>query len=152
MGGGMEIAGACDLRYASDATRFRMPAGLLGLGYSLDGIARMVDIMGASRAADIFLTARTFDGQEAARIGFVQETFAADAFESATQERIQALAGNAPLTLKAMRMALSHLLGRGAPPSRRQVLDAIRACFVSADYEEGRSAFLEKRKPNFKGK
>ena len=152
MGGGMEIAAACDLRYANDNARIRMPAAVLGLGYALDGITRMVDIMGAATTLDLFLTARHFDGREAARIGFIHEAFPEGEFELATRERVLAVASNAPLTIKAIRMSVRHVLGRGTPPSGKEVAAVVAACFQSEDYAEGRQAFAQKRKPQFKGR
>lgn len=149
MGGGMGLALACDLRYCNAAARFRMPAARLGLGYSRDGIKRMCDILGASRVADLFLTARTVDGAEAARIGMVHEVFPNVDFPELVQARIQAVAQNAPLTLRAARLAMRHVLGGAGAPDAQQVDDAVQACFRSQDYQEGQIAFREKRAPAF---
>ena len=83
MGGGMGLALACDLRYATATTRFRMPAARLGIGYRLDGIRRFVDVIGAARTADLFYTARIFDGNEAARYGMVHAAHADDELDAA---------------------------------------------------------------------
>ncbi|MBO1112922.1 enoyl-CoA hydratase [Bordetella petrii] len=152
MGGGMGLALACDLRYCNQGARFRMPAARLGLGYALGGVKRMCDVLGGARAADLFLTARTFDGREAARIGLVQEVFADADFNAAAAERVAAVAGNAPLTVRAARLALQHLQGGGQAPSAEAVHQAVRACFDSDDYQEGQAAFREKRTPVFKGR
>lgn len=152
MGGGMEIAAACDLRYANVSATFRMPAGRVGVGYSLHGMARMVDILGAATTQDVFLTGRIFDGAEAARIGFVNEVFPDNDFGSLSNARVTALAENAPLTLSAVKIAVRHLLGRVECPSAEQVDAAVAACFSSEDYREGQVAFREKRKPAFKGR
>lgn len=152
MGGGMGLALACDLRYCNESARFRMPAARLGLGYALDGVKRMCDMLGGARAADLFLTARTFGGAEAGRIGLAHEVFADADFTQAAAERVAAVAGNAPLTLRAARLALRHLLGGAHAPSADSVDQAVRTCFDSEDYQEGQAAFREKRPPVFKGR
>lgn len=151
MGGGMALALASDLRYCTLGSRFRMPAGRLGLGYSMDGLKRMRDMLGASRTADLFMTARTLDGQEAARIGLVQEAYAEADFDQAVARRIGEVAGNAPLTLRAAKMALRHLADEPEAPTQDAVDQAVRACFFSQDYQEGQLAFREKRLPVFTG-
>ncbi|OZI74607.1 enoyl-CoA hydratase [Bordetella genomosp. 12] len=150
MGGGMGLALACDLRYCNASARFRMPAARLGLGYALDGVKRMSDMLGAARTMDLFLTARSFDGNEAARIGLAHEVFADADFAVEAQSRVEAVAGNAPLTLRAARLALRHLLN--AAPAAVEVEQAVQQCFGSADYREGQAAFREKRPPVFKGR
>ena len=152
MGGGMGLALACDLRYCNQGARFRMPAARLGLGYALGGVKRMCDVLGSARAADLFLTARTFDGLEAGRIGLVQEVFADADFDAVAAERVATVAANAPLTLRAARLALRHLQGGSQAPTSDVVDQAVRACFGSEDYQEGQAAFREKRTPVFKGR
>ncbi|MGN6580884.1 MAG: enoyl-CoA hydratase [Bordetella sp.] len=149
MGGGMGLALACDLRYCNASARFRMPAARLGLGYSREGVKRMCDILGASRVADLFLTARIVDGAEAGRIGLVQEVFPDADFPALVQARVQTVAENAPLTLRAARLAMRHILGGPGAPDAQQVDDAVQACFRSQDYREGQIAFREKRAPRF---
>lgn len=151
MGGGMTLALACDLRYAAADARFRMPAGRLGVGYERGGLKRFADMLGPARTADLFLTARIFDGREAARIGFVQEVFEAADFADAVEERIAQIAANAPLTLSAVKATLRHLTGEAGAPDAAAVDAAVQACFDSADYAEGRAAFAARRPPRFSG-
>lgn len=151
MGGGMEIAAACDLRYGAGSARFRLSASYLGLGYSLQGIERMVDVMGAASTADVFITARTFDGNEAARLGFLNEVFTDQEFAVCSRNRVETIAGNAPLTIRAIKMALENVQQIPGCPTAQRVEAAVQACFASDDYKEGRQAFLEKRKPVFRG-
>lgn len=152
MGGGMEIAAACDLRYGAESARFSLPASRLGLGYSLQGIERMVNIMGAASTADIFMTARTFEGREGARLGFLNEVFIDHKFSAQSINRVEALADNAPLTIRAIKMALENVQQAPGFPTAQQVDAAVKACFASSDYKEGRRAFIEKRKPVFRGR
>jgi enoyl-CoA hydratase/carnithine racemase len=151
MGGGMEIAAVCDLRYADEKARFRMSAAAMGLGYSLKGVSNMTAIVGVSTAKDIFMTARRFDGQDALQMGFVNEVFSDDEFETLVEERVAAIKANAPLTLRAIKLASHHLHGEEPRPSQEAVARAIQACFDSNDYKEGQRAFREKRSPRFLG-
>ena len=151
MGGGIGLALACDLRYCADDARFRMPAARLGLGYDLDGTRRMADIVGAARTAEMIFTARTFDGREAERIGLVHKSYAPAALDQEVAQIVADVALNAPLTLKAAKLAIRHLLGDPAARDIAEVQRATQACFDSSDYKEGQKAFLEKRPPRFTG-
>ncbi len=151
MGGGLGLMLACDLRYCAHNTRFRMPAALLGLGYDVAGLQRMVDMIGAARATDLFFTARTFDGLEAERINLVNQSFAAEDFNWKLNEITAEIAQNAPLTLHATKLALRHILGDPNVKNVAKVNEAVQACFASLDYQEGQRAFAEKRQPRFKG-
>lgn len=151
-GGGMGLALSCDLRYASTGSRFRMPAGRLGLGYALPGVRRFVEVLGSATTADLFLTSRDFDGIEAARIGFVQQVFEGDVFEEKVVEQVNAISGFAPLTLETLKLSLRHIAGSDNAPSRDAVNDAVMRCFNSDDYREGQQAFAEKRKATFRGR
>jgi enoyl-CoA hydratase/carnithine racemase len=158
MGGGLGLALACDLRYASTTARFRMPAARLGLGYSLSGVRRMVDIVGAARAADLFMTARTFDAHEAERIGLVHSIYPAQTLDAVVAETVRNVASNAPLTLSLVKTAINLALAGNADPSHQSEQASIeierrrQMCINSGDYVEGRRAFAEKREPRFTGK
>lgn len=152
MGGGMGLSLACDLRYCTDDSRFRMPAAKLGLGYARPGVQRMREVLGSARTTELFMTARTFDGIEAARIGMVHEVFARASFDQSVAERIAAVSGNAPLTIRAAKLALRHLAGGENAPSSSEVDAATDACFLSQDYQEGQQAFRDKRPPAFNGR
>lgn len=152
MGGGMSLAQSCDLRYCADDARFRMPAGRLGIGYSPEDVSRFAGVVGAARTADLFLTARTFSGREAERIGYVQECFAAEDFAALAAARVAAVAHMAPLTLRAFKLALRAAMGGAQAPAADAVDQAFAACFASADYQEGQRAFRERREPRFEGR
>ncbi len=151
MGGGMALAIACDLRYATVDARFRMPAGRLGLGYGLEGMRRFAEVLGPSRTADLFLTARTFDGREAGRIGLVHEVIDVELFDMVVEKRVRAVTQLAPLTLRAAKLSLRHIGNLAGAPDAEAVEAAIQACYQSHDYVEGQAAFMEKRPPRFKG-
>lgn len=148
-GGGLGLALACDLRYAASNAKFRMPAGRLGLGYALEGIKRMVDVLGPARSAEFFYTARVCDATQALAMGLLNQVHD-DVFAHARQIADE-IAGNAPLTLAAGKLAFNTVLAGIDPASARAVDAAVQTCFRSSDYAEGRAAFAEKRMPRFTG-
>ena len=152
IGGGLAVALTCDLRICSEDARFAIPAARLGLGYGFDGIKTLADLVGPSFAKEIMFTARQFDAAEALRIGLVNKVTASGELEGAVRDYAAMIGQNAPLTVKAAKMAVREAM---KDPDRRQldeVNQAIDACFQSQDYAEGRTAFMEKRSPVFQGK
>ncbi|MFL6649529.1 MAG: enoyl-CoA hydratase [Sulfurifustaceae bacterium] len=152
IGGGLAIASNCDLRIATDEARFGIPAARLGLGYAYEGIKRLVDLIGPSFTKEIFYTARQFDSKEAAAMGLVNRVVPAAELESYTREYAARIAGNAPLTIKAVKLSAEAAVAEAGGNDLREVRQAIEACNRSADYQEGRRAFIEKRRPQFTGK
>lgn len=150
-GGGLGLAMCCDLRLGPANARFCIPAARLGIGYSFAGVDLLVSRIGVSAASDILLSARTFDGREAERLGVLTKAWDAAAFEDAVRSYIDDLAQNAPLTLKALKLALSEC--RKAPHERNEpaVAALVDACMHSSDYLEGQAAFRERRAPRFSG-
>lgn len=149
-GGGLGLALACDMRYGAPTARFRMPAARLGLGYALNGVQRMVDVLGASNASELFYTARVCDAPEALRVGLLNGVHE-DCFAYAADVAAQ-IAANAPLTIVAAKLAITALRRGQADSAASSVAQAVKACFESADYVEGRQAFAEKRPPRFTGR
>ena len=152
MGGGLGLAAACDVRIAAADAVFRMPAARPGLGYNLTGIRRFVQLLGASNTADIFFSARKFDAADALAMGFVNRVVPVADLDREFTSYCELLAENAPLTMAAAKFAIRQT---GMDPDARnleQTARMIEACFSSEDYREGRKAFMEKRKPNFKGR
>ncbi|MCX7962564.1 MAG: enoyl-CoA hydratase [Burkholderiales bacterium] len=152
MGGGLGLAAACDLRICADDAVFRMPAARLGLGYSPAGVRRFMNVIGAANTCDIFFTARKFDAREALRMGFVSKVVPAAQLQAATAELCAMIAENAPLTVAAAKFAVQQAL---KDPDERDMATAqrlVEECFASEDHKEGRRAFMEKRKPVFRGR
>jgi len=149
-GGGLGIAFASDLRYSSHHARFCLPAGKLGLGYALEDVQRMHNVLGAARTAELLLTARVYRGEETVSAGMAHACVD-DVFAHAS-EQAQIIASYAPLTLGSIKLALQNIRGGHGAPTPEAVSQSVAKCFSSEDYVEGRRAFAEKRAPEFKGK
>ena len=149
LGGGVGIAVCCDLRIANDTARFAVPAAKLGLGYGYENVRRIVDLVGPPFATEMLLTARQFDAAEAARAGLVNRVVPDAEIDRTVRELAETIAGNAPLTIQAVKRIMREL--RSQHPDVAACDALVKKCFESADYREGRSAFMEKRKPEFRG-
>ena len=152
IGGGMGIAVCCDLRVASDQSRFGVPAAKLGLGYGLENLRRLTNLVGPQFTAEMLFTARQFDATEAAQMGLVNRVVSDAEMEPYVDAMAQTISGNAPLTIRAVKGILQELSRDGGRPDIARCDALVNACFESEDYREGRRAFLEKRKPVFSGK
>ena len=152
IGGGTGIAASCDIRIVAEDARFGVPAAKLGLGYRFAGIKRLADLVGPSYAAEIFYTGRQFDAQEALQMGLVNRLVPAAELEQYTRDFANTLTNNAPLTIASVKRAL---LEYGKDPGERDLEGCqkmVEDCYASDDYKEGQTAFMEKRKPVFKGR
>ncbi|WP_158971154.1 enoyl-CoA hydratase [Chachezhania sediminis] len=152
VGGGMGTALSCDLRIAAANTRFAVPAARLGLGYRYAGIKALVDVVGPAHAREIFFTARKYSAEEALTMGLINRILPVEGFDQAAAAYLAEIAGNAPLTIKAARMAIRAVTQDPDARDLDAIDAAIQACFDSEDYKEGRAAFAEKRAPHFRGR
>ncbi len=150
IGGGLNIANLCDLRIASDDARFGIPAAKMGLGYRAASMKHLVDLVGAAYAREIMLTARQFSAEEALRMGLVHKVVPVPELEKTVREYCDMIAANAPLTMRAAKRIIREVSAAEYDSEACQAW--VKECFDSEDYREGRRAFMEKRKPVFKGK
>jgi len=152
LGGGMQVAMLADIRIASENSQFGIPAAKLGIAYGYDGLKHLVSLVGPSWARLIMYTGMRIDSAEALRIGLVDRVVPDTELWNATSEIARTISGNAPLAIKAAKITIAQIL---KDPDKRD-MDAIKqigtACMDSEDFREGRRAFMEKRKPLFKGR
>ncbi len=152
IGGGVNIALCCDLRITALDGRFGVPAVRLGLGYRLAALLRLVNTIGHAKARELFFTARQIGAEAAQQIGLVHAAVPEGELLPTVLEYCTTIADNAPLTIRASKRMMRAFLH----PHPGVDMDAagrwIRECFDSEDYAEGRRAFMEKRRPVFKGR
>src|SRR6266581_3988576 len=152
LGGGMQVAMLADIRIASENSQFGIPAAKLGIAYGYDGLKHLVSLVGPSWARLLMYTGMRIDSAEAVRIGLVDRVVPDAELWDATSEIARTISGNAPLAIQAAKITIAQVL---KDPEKRD-MDAITAigtaCMDSEDFREGRQAFMEKRKPQFKGK
>ncbi len=152
MGGGLATALQADLRVSAQDGQFGIPAARLGLGYGFAGIDKLTHIVGPTMAAEIMLTARRFSAEEAHQMGLINRVVPSDELEAAVAELAGTIAANAPLTVKAAKACVRETF---VDPERRdldRLAEMVETCFLSRDYQEGRSAFMEKRTAKFEGR
>jgi enoyl-CoA hydratase len=151
IGGGLGLATCCDLRIATDNSRFAVPAAKLGIGYGYVGLRRLVDIVGPAFAKEIFYTARQFDAQEALAMGLINRAVPSDQLETAVKTITDLICANAPLTIKAVKYTVNEIVKDEGKRNVAGTVEMVEACFTSKDFIEGRTAFMAKRKPVFTG-
>jgi len=152
LGGGLEIALACDLRYSGTSGQFGIPAAKLGLAYNVEGHKRLLETVGHAWAREIMFLGRRYPAQEALAMGLVQRVLPDGELEAYVNDVIRALCENAPLSIANTKTILEEYAKSAGVPDHDRMRSAIERCAKSADYVQGRRAFMEKRKPRFHGK
>jgi enoyl-CoA hydratase/carnithine racemase len=155
IGGGLDLALACDLRVAADGILLGMPPAKLGLVYSHTGLRRFLEAVGAPRTRELFLTARNVDARTALDWGLVNQVVGVSDLENAALDLAQDLAANAPLSVRGNKRAIRELLaaeGQLDPEVERELIDLREASFQSEDLREGVRAFGQKRPARWKGR
>jgi enoyl-CoA hydratase len=152
LGGGLAIAMHTDLRIASANSQFGIPAARLGIAYAFDGLRTLVQLVGPAHARMILYTANRIGAEEAARIGLINKVVPEESLTDTVLEIARKIAGNAPLSVAANKLCIDNVLKDPADRDLEAIARAGRTCLDSADYREGRTAFMEKRQPQFQGR
>jgi len=152
-GAGCELSVCCDIRVGAEPIRMGMPPAKLGLAYPWTGLQRFIRVLGLKNTREIFYTARTYEGKRLKELGLVDYLIPAKDLETFTYQMAAEIAANAPLAVKGTKRILNLLLNSSQPPEhcQKEAESITEAAFLSEDLKEGRLAFLEKRKPKFKG-
>jgi enoyl-CoA hydratase len=152
LGGGNELAMACDLRVCSENARFSQPEINLGIICGGGGTQRLPRLVGESRAMEMVLTGDMIDAATAERIGLVNYVVPASELETKTMELANKIAGKAPIALQLSKEGVKFASRSNLDEGLRREIDLFAICFSTEDKQEGVAAFLEKRKPVFKGR
>jgi enoyl-CoA hydratase/carnithine racemase len=152
LGGGMQVAMLTDIRIAAEDSQFGIPAAKLGIAYGFDGLRNLVSLVGPSWARLIMYTGMRIGSKEALRIGLVDRVLPNGELWDATMEIARTISGNAPLAIKAAKVTIAQVLKDPADRDMNSVKQIGLECMDSEDFREGRRAFMEKRKPQFRGK
>ncbi len=150
MGGALSVAGSCDFRICETTAVFALPAVRLGLGYDVAGIHRVLRLVGFAAAKEILLSGNTIDAARAKEVGLVHRVSEPADLDATARAFAEGLARNAPLPIAAMKKTLDRLTEIDVA-SYDDCQKLLTACNDSADYQEGRDAFREKRQPRFRG-
>jgi enoyl-CoA hydratase/carnithine racemase len=152
LGGGLGTAMQADLRIASDDSQFGIPAANLSIGYPYHNMKKIIDVVGPAKTKEIMFTGRRFSAAEALAMGLVNQVVPVDALEEAVYELAATIAGNAPLTIRASKTIVNEAMKNPEDRDLALCQEQVDSCMNSKDFAEGRTAFMEKRKPKFVGK
>ncbi|NQV57473.1 MAG: enoyl-CoA hydratase/isomerase family protein [Rhodospirillales bacterium] len=151
MGGGVALACAADIRISAPDGIFAIPAARLGIGYRASFTRWVMEAVGPSMTKEILYTARRYSAEEAVQMGLVTRIIEKDALQEYVRDYAATIAGNAPLSVRAAKGMVAQVLKSPGEWDEKICVELVRACADSADYKEGRTSFMEKRQPEFKG-
>jgi enoyl-CoA hydratase/carnithine racemase len=151
VGGGLELALACDVRWASRTARFGITAARLGIVYSVGATRRLAGVVGPSHARDLLYSGRLVDAEAAHTMGLVNTVCEPQSLAAETYAYARVLAEQAPLSQRGAKLLLQHLVGESRMTDAELVAVVERA-YDSEDYREGVRAFLDRRTPRFRGR
>jgi enoyl-CoA hydratase len=152
LGGGMQVAMSADIRIAAEDSQFGIPAAKLGIAYGFDGLKHLVSLVGPSWARLLMFTGMRIPSAEAVRIGLVDRVVPDAELWDTTMEIARTISNNAPLAIKAAKITIAQVLKDAGDRDMEAVKQIGLDCMDSEDFREGRRAFMEKRKPQFRGK
>jgi enoyl-CoA hydratase/carnithine racemase len=152
MGGGMALAMAADMRIAGHGSQFSIPAAKLGIAYGYDGLNHLVSLVGPSRARLLMFTGMRIDAEEADKIGLIDKLVPEAELWTTTMDIAKQIAVNAPLAVYAAKLTIGEILKDESKRDMKAIKEIATRCMDSEDFREGRTAFMEKRKPVFKGR
>lgn len=152
LGGGLELALACDVRIASDQARIGSPEVAVGLIPAWGGTVRLPKIIGRGRAAELILTGGQIDAKEAERIGILNKTIPTDELSSTVTWTAGTIATKAPVAVREAKKIVANAIEISMQEGNKMMEKACIACFKTEDLQEGVKAVFEKRAPKFKGK
>ncbi|MDQ8732737.1 enoyl-CoA hydratase [Bradyrhizobium sp. LHD-71] len=152
MGGGLALAMSADMRIAAEGSQFGIPAAKLSIAYGYDALTHLVQLVGPSRARLLMFTAGRIDASEAYNIGLIDRLVSETDLWNATMEIAQQIAENAPLAISAAKITIAEILKDASQRDMQAIKDIGTTCMDSEDFKEGRTAFMAKRKPQFKGR
>lgn len=152
VGGGLELASCCDIRVAADNARFGIPIARIGVLLGWREMQRVVQLLGPAVTADLLLTARLMDAEEALRVGLITHCVPADELDAYTDRLLESILAGSPFVHRTHKRMLNILLSNPTLQGLSEEEEVLPlTCFDSNDYKEGIDAFLNKRQPRFTG-
>ncbi len=151
LGGGLATAMCADMRFATEDAQFGVPAARLGIAYGFEGLRKLVSLVGPAMANEIMFTARRLNAEEAASAGLINRVIPAAELEDTVSKLALTIGRNAPLSINASKVTIKEILKDADDRDMGRLEQITKTCFDSADYKEGREAFMEKREPVFTG-